>query len=132
MARTSSKKTTTTTSATVDETIVADTSQNVVVEKTEDVEKKAKKTKETKVEDMEEKLKAMVESTVAQLTKDSELEPLTDTEDIEVEALIPNISYKDDKTADYYEWKNAGDIEEIPFEVLKNMFRNHRFLKYPL
>ena len=101
------KKQTTTTSATVDETMVAENSQNVVVDNVEIEEKTKSKTK--KVVD-DEKV----------------VEPLQDTDDIEVVALIPNISYKDNKTLDFYEWKNIGDIEEIPFEVLKNMYRNHR------
>ena len=101
------KKQTTTTSATVDETMVAENSQNVVVDNAK-IEKKTK-SKTRKVVD-DEKV----------------VEPLQDTDDIEVVALIPNISYKDNKTLDFYEWKNIGDIEEIPFEVLKNMYRNHR------
>lgn len=133
MARTSTKKTTTTTtSATVDETMVADNSQNVVVENSDNVEKKKAKTKkdivvaEPTTDVMTEKIEEMVKETVAQLTKNQEEEPLQDTDDIEVKALIPNVSYKDSKTLDYYEWRQAGDIEEIPFEILKNMFRNHR------
>ena len=101
------KKQTTTISATVDGTMVAENSQNVVVDNAEIEEKTKSKTK--KVVD-DEKV----------------VEPLQDTDDIEVIALIPNISYKDNKTLDFYEWKNIGDIEEIPFEVLKNMYRNHR------
>ena len=101
------KKQTTTISATVDGTMVAENSQNVVVDNAEIEEKTKSKTK--KVVDNE-----------------KVVEPLQDTDDIEVVALIPNISYKDNKTLDFYEWKNIGDIEEIPFEVLKNMYRNHR------
>ena len=101
------KRQTTTISATVDGTMVAENSQNVVVDNAEIEEKTKSKTR--KVVD-DEKV----------------VEPLQDTDDIEVVALIPNISYKDNKTLDFYEWKNIGDIEEIPFEVLKNMYRNHR------
>ena len=101
------KKQTTTTSATVDETIVAENSQNVVVDNAEIEEKTKSKTR-----------KVVDDEKVVEL--------LQDTDDIEVVALIPNISYKDNKTLDFYEWKNIGDIEEIPFEVLKNMYRNHR------
>ena len=104
MARTSAtNKQTTTTSATVDETMVAENSQNVVVDNVENEEVVKIKKATVKV-----------------------VEPLEDTDEIEVVALIPNISYKDNKTLDFYEWKNIGDIEEIPFEVLKNMYRNHR------
>ena len=104
MARTSAtNKQTTTTSATVDETMVAENSQNVVVDnvKNEEVVKTKKAT--VKV-----------------------VEPIEDTDEIEVVSLIPNVSYKDSKTLDFYEWKNIGDVEEIPFEVLKNMYRNNR------
>lgn len=104
MARTSAtNKQTTTTSATVDETIVAENSQNVVVDDVKNEE--VVKTKKTTVK---------------------VVEPLEDTDEIEVVSLIPNVSYKDSKTLDFYEWKNIGDVEEIPFEVLKNMYRNNR------
>ena len=101
------KKQTTTTSATVDETMVAKNSQNLVVDNAE--------------------IKVKTKSKTRKVVDDEKVvEPLQDTDDIEVVALIPNISYKDNKTLDFYEWKNIGDIEEIPFEVLKNMYRNHR------
>lgn len=104
MARTSAtNKQTTTTSATVDETIVAENSQNVVVDNVENEEVVKTKKATVKV-----------------------VEPLEDTDEIEVVSLIPNVSYKDSKTLDFYEWKNIGDVEEIPFEVLKNMYRNNR------
>lgn len=104
MARTSAtNKQTTTTSATVDETMVAENSQNVVVDNVENEEVVKTKKATVKV-----------------------VEPLEDTDEIEVVSLIPNVSYKDSKTLDFYEWKNIGDIEEIPFEVLKNMYRNNR------
>ena len=70
------KKQTTTISATVDGTMVAENSQNVVVDN-EEIEEKTK-SKTRKVVD-DEKV----------------VEPLQDTDDIEVVALIPNISYKD-------------------------------------
>ena len=107
MGRPSATKKQTTTSATVDETMVAENSQNVVVDNAE----------------IEEKTKSKIRKVV---DDEKVVEPLQDTDDIEVVALIPNISYKDNKTLDFYEWKNIGDIEEIPFEVLKNMYRNHR------
>lgn len=104
MARTSAtNKQTTTTSATVDETMVAENSQNVVVDNVENEEVVKTKKATVKV-----------------------VEPLEDADEIEVVSLIPNVSYKDSKTLDFYEWKNIGDVEEIPFEVLKNMYRNNR------
>lgn len=53
-------------------------------------------------------------------------EPLEDYDEIEVESLIPNVSYKDSKTGDMYEWNEVGHIEPMTFETLKNMWRNHK------
>lgn len=55
-----------------------------------------------------------------------ELEPLKDSDEIEVEALIPNLSFKDEKTYDYFEWAKSGDTERVTFESLRNMYRNYR------
>ena len=93
---------TTTTSATVDNIdTVAEISKDVVVEK---VEKK----KEVKT------------------NKKVNKEPLQDDDDIEVQSMIPNVSYFDAKNQDYYEWKQVGDIEIMTFEALKNMWKNSR------
>lgn len=95
------KEQTTTTSATVDEKdTVAETSKNVVVDKVG--KKDEAKTKRVKVE------------------------PLNDFDDIEVQSMIPNVSYLDTKNQDFYEWKNVGDIETMSFETLKNMWKNNR------
>lgn len=95
------KEQTTTTSATVDEKdTVAEISNNVVVDKVE--KKDEAKTKRAKVE------------------------PLNDFDDIEVQSMIPNVSYLDTKSQDFYEWKNVGDIETMSFETLKNMWKNNR------
>ena len=53
-------------------------------------------------------------------------EPLQDDDDIEVQSMIPNVSYFDAKNQDYYEWKQVGDIEIMTFEALKNMWKNSR------
>ena len=52
--------------------------------------------------------------------------PLEDSEEIEVVSLIPNVSYKDSKTYDIYKWEEAGHIEYMSFDVLKNMWRNNK------
>ena len=54
------------------------------------------------------------------------LEPLEDSDEIDVVSLIPNVSYKDNKTGDMYEWDEAGHIESMTFDTLKNMWRNHK------
>ena len=51
---------------------------------------------------------------------------LSDNEEIEVVSLIPNVSYKDSKTGDFYEWDEVGHIEFMTFETLKNMWRNNK------
>jgi hypothetical protein len=53
-------------------------------------------------------------------------EPLNDLDEIDVESLIPNVSYKDSKTLDMYEWDEVGHIEPMTFETLKNMWRNNK------
>lgn len=53
-------------------------------------------------------------------------EPLKDSDEIEVMALVPNVSYRDNATADFYEWENVGDIEYMSVDALNRMRRNHR------
>lgn len=53
-------------------------------------------------------------------------EPLLDSDEINVVSLIPNVSYKDSKTLDVYEWDDVGHVEPMTFEVLKNMWRNNK------
>lgn len=54
------------------------------------------------------------------------VEPLEDSDEIKVISLIPNVSYKDSKTFDMYKWEEAGHIEYMTFETLKNMWRNNK------
>jgi hypothetical protein len=53
-------------------------------------------------------------------------EPLLDSDEIEVVSLVPNVSYKDSKTLDMYEWDEIGHVEPMTFETLKNMWRNNK------
>ena len=53
-------------------------------------------------------------------------EPLNDYDEIAVVSLIPNISYKDSKTGDYYEWDEIGHVEYMTVDVLKNMWRSYK------
>lgn len=54
------------------------------------------------------------------------LEPLNDLDEIEVISLIPNVSYKDNRTNDMYEWDDVGHSEIMTVEIIKNMWRNHK------
>lgn len=53
-------------------------------------------------------------------------EPLIDTDEIQVESLVANVSYKDSRTGDMYEWDSIGHIEPMTFDTLKNMWRSHK------
>lgn len=53
-------------------------------------------------------------------------EELKDTDEIEIVSLVPNVSYKDSKTFDMYEWDEVGHVEPMSFETLKNMWRNNK------
>jgi hypothetical protein len=71
------------------------------------------------IENMSEEEKENTKKTV-------KVEPLRDTDEIDVEALVPNVSYKDSKTGDMYEWDETGHIEPMTFDTLKNMWRSHK------
>ena len=53
-------------------------------------------------------------------------QPLEDSDEIEVISLIPNVSYKDSKTLDMYEWQEVGHAEYMTFDTLKNLWRNNK------
>ena len=58
--------------------------------------------------------------------KTVDVNSLTDSEEIEVISLIPNVSYKDSYTNDLYKWEEVGHIEFMTYETLRNMWRNHK------
>lgn len=51
---------------------------------------------------------------------------LIDNEEIEVVSLIPNVSYKDNRTGDFYTWDEVGHVEMMTWETIKYMWRNAR------
>ena len=51
---------------------------------------------------------------------------MEDSDEIEVISLVPNVSYKDSKTLDMYEWSEAGHSEYMTFDTLKNLWRNNK------
>lgn len=51
---------------------------------------------------------------------------LNNDDEVEVVALIPNVSYYDKATGDRYEWENAGDVEYMTVDALQRMRRNSR------
>lgn len=70
------------------------------------------------VETMDEENKNVVKKVIK--------EELKNTDEIEVVSLVPNVSYKDSKTLDMYEWDEVGHVEPMSFETLKNMWRNNK------
>ena len=70
------------------------------------------------VEEMNEEVKKNVKKVVK--------EELKDSDEIEVISLVSNVSYKDSKTLDMYEWDKVGHVEYMTFETLKNMWRNNK------
>lgn len=58
--------------------------------------------------------------------KSVSVKPLEDSDEIEVVSLVSNVSYKDSKTLDTYEWHEIGHIEPMTFDTLKNMWRNNK------
>ena len=83
------------------------------------VEDSVVKTEETTTEKVNEENKKNTKKAI-------KVEPLEDSDEIEVISLIPNVSYKDSKTLDTYKWEEAGHIEYMTFETLKNMWRNNK------
>lgn len=78
---------------------------------------------ESKVDSVENK---EVKKTTKKTKQTNSTKPaLKDDDIIECISQIPNLSYKDNKTGDMYRWDNVGDIEEISFGVLKDIYRNH-------
>lgn len=58
--------------------------------------------------------------------KKAEVLPLMDEEEIEVKSLVPNVSYRDSKTEDIFEWESIGDVENMSVAILKNLWKKHK------
>lgn len=70
--------------------------------------------------------KAAKKSVTTKKNDATNIKELDDKEEIEVVALIPNVSYYDKSTGDRYEWENAGDVEYMTVEAIQRMRRNSR------
>ena len=68
----------------------------------------------------------MKQETTKITKKSIEVQPLEDSDEIEVISLVPNVSYKDSKTLDMYEWHDVGHSEYMTFDTLKNLWRNNK------
>lgn len=99
-------------------TTVETATDNVAVDASSSISKTTKttKAKTTKAKVVKEEKETVVKNK----------EPLKNEDEIEVVSLIANVSYKDNKTGDFYEWDEIGHIELMTFEVLKDMWRNHK------
>ena len=81
---------------------------------------------EETVETVFESVEKLNEDNKKSKVKSINTEPLADSDEIEVISLVPNVSYKDSKTLDMYEWDEIGHGESMTFETLKNMWRNNK------
>lgn len=84
----------------------------------------AKSTTKSVVEELD--VTEMMNENEKTTKKSVKSEPLNDSDEIEVVSLIPNVSYKDSKTLDMYDWDVAGHVEYMSFETLKNMWRSDK------
>jgi hypothetical protein len=80
----------------------------------------------TTVEDVVNTVENVNEEEKDTTKKTVKMEPLKDTDEIEIESLVQNVSYKDSKTGDMYEWDEAGHVEYMTFDTLKNMWRGYK------
>lgn len=93
----------------------------------EDVSVVADETKEVESEaSAPSPAKAAKKSVTTKKNDATNAKELDDKEEIEVVALIPNVSYYDKATGDRYEWDNAGDVEYMTVEAIQRMRRNSR------
>ena len=53
-------------------------------------------------------------------------EPLLNTDEIEVMSMVDNVTYKDSRTGDFYQWDKAGHKEYMSMETINNLWRNHK------
>ena len=93
----------------------------------EDVAEVADETKEVESEaSAPSPAKAAKKSVTTKKNDATNVKELDEKEEIEVVALIPNVSYYDKATGDRYEWENAGDVEYMTVEAIQRMRRNSR------
>ena len=81
---------------------------------------------ENDIVDAVEKMNEETTKTTKTTNKSVKAEPLEDSDEIKVISLVPNVSYKDSKTLDMYEWTETGHVEYMTFDTLKNMWRNNK------
>ena len=86
----------------------------------------AKTATNSTVEDIVDTVEEMNEEITKTTKKSIKTQPLEDSDEIEVVSLVPNVSYKDSKTLDMYEWREVGHSEPMTFETLKNMWRSDK------
>ena len=91
----------------------------------EQVSEEMVQTAEDAVEEPVEKAveKKPVKKAVEKKVEEKEM-PLTESDEIRVIALVPNVRYLDNYTRDYYKWNNVGHEEIMKFGELERMWRN--------
>lgn len=87
---------------------------------------------DTKTQESHEEVKHAVEATLSQepvvqnASKKTISTNIDKEEEVEVVALIPNVSYKDSHTGDLYSWEEVGQVELLPFDVVQRMWQQSK------
>mgnify|MGYP006891100024 FL=1 len=90
------------------------------------VDNAASKNMDEEIKEEEKTTKGRVAKQKQEERAEEHEEPLNDSDEIEVVSLIPNVSYLDTNTSDFYEWEKIGDVEIMTFESIKGMWRKYK------
>lgn len=58
--------------------------------------------------------------------RDDNIELLKSDDEIAVSSIIPNVTYKDKRNGDYYEWNKAGHTEYMSVAAIGDMWRSNK------
>lgn len=81
---------------------------------------------QTADEIVEEQIEQVVEKEATKKTVEAKAKekPLSESDEIKVVSLVPNVRYLDNFTNDYYRWNNVGHEEIMKFGEIERMWRN--------
>lgn len=68
-------------------------------------------------------IKTNITKKAGESMRKDDIELLSDGEEIPVESIIPNVSYKDKRTGNVYEWEDSGHVEYMTVEEIGNLWR---------
>lgn len=92
------------------------TNKTQTIKNEEVKEAKLEEVKEVKLEEVKEVKK----------NEEPKVEPLKDTDELEVSSNIPMVFYTDPQTNERFEWINKDDVQYITVDTLSRMWRQYR------